>query len=216
MPASIQHASDSELVQFAQQMLNAISADPSSFGLTAGFVAELTAKMNTFKTDLAAQVAAQAAARAKTSAKNLSRDQLEDLMRTGRNVTKAAGTPESMIASLGLPAGSSKAPSTATVPIGSVDTSARFRHVIHWTDAAAGNKRRPRGVLGCEIWVKVGDPEPGSEKDCRFLSVAASTPYIADFEAEDVGKKAHYILRWRMRDGSTSGLSETISATITG
>jgi hypothetical protein len=217
MPATIQNASDSELVQFAQQMLNSISADPAAFGLTAGFVADLTARLDTFRSDIAAQIQAQATARAKTAAKNASRDHLEELMRAGRNVTKAAGTPAAMIASLGLPAGNSKAPSTATVPIGSVDTSSRMRHVIAWTDAAATNtKRRPRGVIGCEIWVKIGDPPPGDDKDCRFLTIDAATPYIADFENDDVGKTAHYILRWRMRDGSVSAWSETISATITG
>lgn len=31
----------------------------------------------------------------------------------------------------------------------------------------------------------------------------------------DGGKMAHYMLRWRMRDGSTGAWGETVSATIT-
>ena len=217
MPASIQNASDGELIQFAQQMLTAVSADPAAFGLTAAFVTELSAKINNFKSDVAEQRAAQAHARSKTTVKNVSRDDLEEHVRSGRNVTRAAGTSASMIASLGLPVASSKVPSAATVPFGQVDTSSRMRHVISWADAATiNNKRRPRGVLGCEIWVKVGNPPPGDEKACRFLTIGTGAQYSADFEPDDVGKMAHYMLRWRMRDGSTSAWSETISATITG
>ena len=217
MPASIQNASDSDLIQIAQQMLNAVTPDPAAFGLTASYVTDLAAKISTFKTDLTEQIAAQAKAKSKTTAKNASHNDLEEHMLSGKNISKAAGTSASLIASLGLPVGSSKAPSAATIPIGQVDTSSRMRHVICWTDAATpDNKRRPRGVLGCEIWVKIGEPAPGNEKDCRFLTVDAATPYIADHVAEDAGKMAHYMLRWRMRDGSTSAWSETISATITG
>ena len=217
MAASIQNSSDSELLQMATAMANAISANPTAYGLTAAFATQLSAKVDQFRSDTNEQTAAMAKARSRTAAKNASRDDLEQYIRSGRNVTKAAGTPSSMIASLGLPVSNSKVPPSATVPLGFVDTSARLRHTISWHDAATtGNKRRPRGVLGCEIWVKIGDPAPGGEKDCRFLTVDAATPYLAEFGSEDVGKTAHYMLRWRMRDGSISSWSETVSATITG
>ena len=217
MPASIQNASDGELIQIAQQMVNAITSDPTSFGLTASFVADLSAKLDTFRTDVKESAVAQATARSKTAKKNASRDDLEIQVRDGRNITKAVGTPEAKIASLGLPASNSRSAPKATVPIGAVDTSSRMRHVISWTDAAiAGKKRRPRGVLGCEIWVKVGNPPPGDEKACRFLTIGTGAQYSADFEPDDVGKMAHYMLRWRMRDGSVSSWSETVSATVTG
>ena len=217
MPASIQNASDGELIQIAQQMLTAASADPAAYGLTAAFITELSAKLDTFRTDVKENAVAQATARSKTAKKNESRDDLEIQVRDGRNITKAAGTPEAKIASLGLPVSSARSAPKATVPIGAVDTSSRMRHAISWTDAAiAGKKRRPRGVLGCEIWVKIGDPPPGDEKDCRFLTIGTGAQCSAEFEPDDVGKTAHYMLRWRMRDGSVSSWSETVSATITG
>ena len=84
MPASIQNASDSELIQIAQQMVTAVSADPAAFGLTAAFVTELSAKINNFKSDVAEQRAAQAHARSKTTVKNVSRDDLEEHVRSGQ------------------------------------------------------------------------------------------------------------------------------------
>jgi len=217
MAASIQNSSDGELLQIATAMAAAISADPAAFGLTAAYAAELTAKIDNFRSDINEQAAAMAKARSRTAAKNASRDDLEGYVCSGRNVAKAAGTPSAKIASLGLPVSSSKTPSSATVPLGFVDTSERLRHTISWYDAATtGSRRRPRGVLGCEIWVKIGDPAPGGEKDCRFLTIDAATPYLAELDPADVGKTAHYMFRWRMRDGSISGWSETVSATITG
>ena len=43
-----------------------------------------------------------------------------------------------------------------------------------------------------------------------------NTPYVAEYDGADAGKMAHYMLRWRMRDGSTTAWAETVSATITG
>jgi len=57
---------------------------------------------------------------------------------------------------------------------------------------------------------------PGSEKECVFLTLDAFTPYLAEYDAVDSNKTAHYMVRWRLRDGSVSAWGETISATITG
>ena len=69
--------------------------------------------------------------------------------------------------------------------------------------------------VGCEIWVKVDGPPPTSEKDCTFLSLDTKSPYVADFEATEANKTAHYMLRWQLRDGSKGTFGETVSATIT-
>jgi hypothetical protein len=104
----------------------------------------------------------------------------------------------------------------ATRPVGRVDTGSRFKHTIYIADEAAPElKRKPRGAVGCEIYVKIGE-EPRGLGDCRFLKIALKTKSEVEYESADVGKQAHYILRWLMRDGSASSLSETISATITG
>lgn len=86
-----------------------------------------------------------------------------------------------------------------------------------WIEAATpDNKRRPRGAMGAEIFVKLDGPPPADEKQCTFLTVDSAMPYLAQYEGADAGKMAHYMLRWRMRDGSVKAWSETISATIIG
>jgi hypothetical protein len=117
---------------------------------------------------------------------------------------------------LGIPVGNTVDQPAATVPVGAVDTSERLRHTISWTDAGSpGIKRRPRGAMGAEIWCKLGGPPPTDEKECSFMTLDAATPYVAQFDGADAGKTIHYLLRWRMRDGSVTAWGETVSATIT-
>lgn len=97
-----------------------------------------------------------------------------------------------------------------------------------WPD----NKRRPRGAMRAAIFVRVDGAPPSDEKQYTFITLSSppaggavaafrrrgggSTPYVARVRGTDAGKMAHYMLRWRMRDGSTGAWAETISATITG
>lgn len=186
-------------------------------GVTQLQVDELKTLKDIFTAGLTDHVAKQAAAKAATQTKDGQRVTLEALLRVVRNIAKAAGASAAALAALGIPTSSGTAPSNATVPAGSVNTSQRLRHTLQWTDAAAlDNKRKPRGVMGCEIWVKLDGPPPTDEKECTFLTLDAFTPYLAEYEGADAGKMAHYLIRWRMKDGSVSAWGETISATITG
>ena len=117
---------------------------------------------------------------------------------------------------MGIPSGGQTAPN-ATIPAAAVDTSERLRHTLNWTDAATlDNKKKPRGAMGAEIWVKIDGPPPGNESDCTFLTLDSATPYMKEYSPAEAGKMAHYMIRWRMRDGSVSAWGETVSATITG
>jgi hypothetical protein len=214
---SIATASDSELIDIANQVLAVLSVDPLAYGTTALVVTALDSKKDTFNTDMTSHVSKQAAAKSATELKNASRDVLEEALRSLRNVAKAAGTSDAAMAALGIPTSSGKAPANATVPAGSVNTSERLRHTINWTDAATlDNKRKPRGTMGAEIWVKLDGPPPVDEKECTFLTLDAFTPYLAEYDGSEAGKMAHYMLRWRNRDGSVNAWGETVSATITG
>lgn len=217
MAKSLQDLSDSELIEVANQLIAALTADPAAYNVTPAQITALTTLKDTFNTDVTAQVAALAASKAATASKEASRSPLIAEMRTRRDVAKAAGATEAKMAETGLPFGGDKVPPTATVPAGAVDTSERLRHTIHWTEATTpDNKRRPRGAMGAEIYVKLDGPPPTDEKQCTFLTVDSATPYVAQYDGADAGKMAHYLMRWRMRDGSVGAWAETVSATITG
>ncbi|MFZ1701239.1 MAG: hypothetical protein WBO10_14850 [Pyrinomonadaceae bacterium] len=215
--ASIQDLSDSELINVANQLISTMTADPAAYGTTAPQIASLTTLTTTFDTDLTAQVAAIAASKASTATKEGSRRPLVDAMRGHRDTAKASGASEAQMAATALPFGGEKVPPTATVPVGAVDTRNRLQHTISWTEATTpDNKRRPRGAMGAEIYVKLDGAPPIDEKECTFVTVDSATPYVAQYDGANAGKMAHYLMRWRMRDGSTGPWSETLSATITG
>ena len=104
-----------------------------------------------------------------------------------------------------------------TRPVASMDTSQRLRHTVNFTDELTPNSRaKPEGTMGCEIWVKVGDPAPTDPGQLRFLATDTRTPYVAEYGGEDAGKVAHYMLRWVNTKGAQGPWSQTVSATITG
>jgi hypothetical protein len=210
--------SDSELVDRAEQISAKFINAPSNYSATAEQATDLKAKKDAFSDDLTAHVSAQAEARSKTQAKEASRDALEDAIRFLVKQAKLNGVSDEALAELGIPTEPQSAmPSTATRPVGNVDTSRRFVHTINFADEATPDaKRNPRGVLGCEIWQKIGGAPPADYKECIFRGLDTKTPYTWEFDAADVGKMVHYMLRWRFRDESTSAWSETISATVTG
>ena len=194
-----------------------MTANPGPYGATPAVLAALGALRISFDGGLAAQMAQFAAAKAATSAKDADRLLLLDALRKLRDMARATGATEAEMAATGLPSGGTPPPPTATIPMAEVDTSERMRHTIKWVDAASpGNKRRPRGAMGAEIYLKLDGPPPTDETQCTFLTVDSKTPYMAAYDGADAGKMAHYMLRWRMRDGTTGAWGETVSATITG
>ncbi|MEO6050106.1 MAG: hypothetical protein ABIP78_02100 [Pyrinomonadaceae bacterium] len=187
--ASIQDLSDSELINVANQLISAMTADPAAYGTTPAQIAALTTLVGTFDTDTTAQIAALAASKAATATKESSRRPFVDAMRGHRDTAKASGATEAQMAATALPFGGEKVPPTATTPIGSVDTSQRLRHTISWTEATTpDNKRRPRGAMGAGIYVKLDDPPPTDEKPCTFLTVDSATPYVAQYDGADAGR----------------------------
>lgn len=210
--------SDSELVEKITQMVNVIKVAPTDYGATNTQATDLEAKTNAFTDDLTAHTAAQAEARSKTQAKEASRRILEEAVRFLIKQAKLNGVSDANIAAMGVPVGESTAlPSTATRPTAKVDTSQRFQHTIHFADEATPElKTKPRGAFGCEICVKIGGAPPVGPDECETLGIDRKTPYLSVYDPEDVGKMAHYMLRWHLNDDTQSPWSETVSATVTG
>lgn len=217
MAKSLQDLSDGELIDVANQTIAAMTADPAAYSTTAFEISALDSLKDSFDTDVNAQLAAIAAKNAATATKEGSRTPLINALRTRRDVAKAGGASEAQMAATSIPIGGAVVPANATIPAGSVDTSKRLQHTLNWTEATTpDNKKKPRGAMGAEIFVKIDGPPPTDVKECTYLATDSATPYVVEYEGADAGKMAHYMLRWRMRDGSTGAWSETLSATITG
>lgn len=199
------------------------SAHVADLGLTPADIAPLTALQTAWTTEYTAHTAAQNAARAAREAKENALLAYENAIRLlVRQLQASPHVTDDERRALGITVKDeartiTTAKAAATRPIGIVDTSERLRHTIRFYDEATPNKRaKPEGVMGCEIWVKIGDPLPMDGSQCIFLGLDTASPYVAEYEGKNAGLKAHYMLRWVTTRGDKGPWSETISATIAG
>lgn len=164
-------------------------------------------------------LAAQAAAETATNLKDTKRDLLVAIVRslTGQMQKNPAVTDaQRRSMQVNIPDGTrTPAAIPTTKPVLKVDTAQRLLHTIAFSDEATPTSRaKPDGVMGCELWAKIGDPAPVGPDDCEFLALATRTPDREDYEAADGGKSAHYMARWVNTRGQKGPWSVVVKATI--
>lgn len=218
MAKDLSGMTDAELEALAQQVVAEATGTPENYGVTAADVGLINDAGAALSTSSSNQTSAINAARAATAAKEADRTTLIGLLRSFRAKAKAHGTSESLMQATGMPSGAATvSPETASIPLAKVDTSRRLQHTIHWSEATTpDNKKRPRGVMGADIYCKIDGPPPTDASQCNFVTTDSATPYLVEYSGDDAGKMAHYMLRWRYRDGGVGAWGETVSATITG
>jgi len=120
----------------------------------------------------------------------------------------------------------------ATAPLVSIKLGERLKHTLRIVDADTPLRlAKPRGVRGCEVWMKLVDHErtlptgdaPDAPLGDPFLSDPATFTYQGtatrahhdtQFPLEARGKSAIYMLRWVSTRGAPGPWSEVASATI--
>ena len=78
------------------------------------------------------------------------------------------------------------------------------------------SKAKPDGVVGCEIWVKIGGNPPADPSELHYLGSDTNAPYLAEYPGADAGKPAHYWLRWVNTRGEKGPWSDNVGGTIPG
>ena len=210
--------SDGQFDAWQTNFTSYVSVNQAALGLLPADVTPLTDAQTAWTPAYSGHATAQAAAEAAREDKDGKRTAFEGVIRPLVKRLQASTTvTDTQRQAMGItvrdttptPVG----PPT-TRPVATVDTSERLRHVIEFTDEATPtSKARPAGVMGCEIWVKIGTT-PVDPSELTFLAVDTRTPYTADFPGADGGKTAHYMLRWVSTRGEKGPWSATASATI--
>lgn len=212
---------DADFNTWQDNLYKYASDNLAALGLTAADLTPITASRSTWMTTYSDHVAAQAAAQGASQSKSSARGDYEARLRTFVQGVQADHTVEDKHRA-GLQIGVRSAARTpasmpASSPVATVDTSHRLRHTINFNDEHSPTRRaKPEGVMGCEIWVKIGDPAPTGPSQLHFLATDTATPYTAQYDEADANKVAHYMLRWVNRKGEAGPWSQTVSATITG
>lgn len=211
---------DAEFLTWTRTFASYVLAHAAALGLSAESTA-LDDKRSVWETAVDNAAAAQTALRTANQHKNDLRKELEQMIRSAvRRIQAVPTVTDEQRLSMGItvmdttPTAHLAAP--ATRPIGVVDTSQRLRHEICFFDEATPRSRaKPAGVMGCEIWVKIGTP-PADPSELTFVALDTATPYIAEYAGADAGKVAYYMLRWVSTRSEKGPWSETVAATITG
>lgn len=214
-------AGDADFTNWVRNFLSYANANLAALTLVAADLTPLTTAEDDWQTALDKHVAAQAQAQGARQTKDDARAKLEFLVRplVGRLQTTPAMS-EAHRASLGVSLRSTTrrdAETPTTRPVVTIDTSQRLRHTISFVDELTPTVRaKPPGVAGCEVWVKVGGATPVDPSELHYLATDTRTPYTAEFEGDDGGKMAYYMLRWVNTRGERGPWSQTVAATITG
>lgn len=212
-------ADDSGLAAWARNLADQISGSEVNYGLVAADSVAYEAFVTAFENNLAANSAAQTAARTARQTKDSSKEALGSASRNlARRLQASPLVSDTERILLGLTVRDTTptaVPPPTSQPVLFVDTSSRLQHKINFRDSLTPtSKAKPAGVLGCEIYRKVGGTAPADLSQCEFVAMDTATPYGVEYQAEQGGQMVHYLGRWVNRNGSAGPISDLISATV--
>lgn len=217
-------SSDTNFLAWAQNFSTYAADHFGELGILLADTAPVVTAVTAYDTALTANITKQNDARAAKIAKDTARDTLEAAVRSlVRRLQASPQVDDTERAALGITVPDllhAMDGGTVTRPLGMIDTSQRLRHEIRFVDETNPTSRaKPKGALGCEVWVKIsaqGEPAPTDPSQLSFLALDTASPYVAEYDGANGGKVAHYMLRWALSEGAKGPWSETASATIVG
>ena len=212
---------DADFNDYQETSLAYINANRAVLGLVAADLTDLNAAQTAWDNAYKASNTAQAASKATTTAKDGAREVFEPLLRSlAQGLQISSTVTDAQRQAMKLPVRSTSRTRVSvptTKPLATIDTSQRLTHLIDFRDAdSPRSKARPDGIMGCEIWMKIGDTPPADPSELSFVTLDTNTPYLNQLAGAQAGKKAHYMLRWVNTRGEKGPWSDTASATVTG
>jgi hypothetical protein len=220
MTNDLSKLSDRDLLAELRTFNAAVTASPQDYGLTAADADALKTDLNAFESELDGWDAINAQYDSQSEAKASARSQVLTRGRRQRKVARAhEGITGESLGSAGLAPYDdvrTDSPSPSSVPFALVDFG-KLRHTINFRDKdTPDTDKKPDGMLGAEIWLKIGNDPPIDNTGCQYLATDTATPYVYTFSGADAGKTAWYLLRWVSNNGDKGDWSEAVGATVNG
>lgn len=210
---------DEEFDNFLKAFHDAVTGNPSGFGLSAADVTLIQTTYASWIVAFPAHKTSQLKAQQDTTTKNKVRDAAEAATRS--LAKKINGNPDvdnAMRAQAALPAHTlvkSAIGAPTTAPTGRLEAKGHYTLVLHFTDETTPLVlAKPHGVHACEIRIYVGDSAPADETGYTFLAHDTRTPYTDAHPASDAGKTAYYMMRWLNAKLAPGPWGNVISAKI--
>ncbi|MGD9688426.1 MAG: hypothetical protein AB7K52_04335 [Phycisphaerales bacterium] len=194
------------------------NANLAALGLVAADLTPVTTNQTTFNTNFAAHIAAKAAAQAAKQSKDEARSGLNAAIRPlVRRLQASSAVSNAEREALGITVADAPSPigPPTTAPICSIECGNRLQHTLRFVDETTPTRKaKPPGVLGVEIWNKVGNAPPTSESELRFVAVDTNAPFVVNYTSAEGGQNAYYWLRWVSPTGERGPWGEQSQATI--
>ncbi len=194
------------------------NANLAALGLVAADMTPITSAQGVWTTAFPAHVAAVNAAKAAKQTKDEARSAYVAVIRPlVRRLQASAVVSDAEKASLGITVRQEPTPigPPTTAPIISIEVGNRLQQTLRFVDSATPTRKaKPRGVIGVEIWSKVGTTPPANENELRFVAVDTNAPYVMNFDSTDGGKTNYVWMRWVSPTGERGPWSEQAQATI--
>lgn len=201
-----------------------VNANFAKWGLAAADVAPAQNAKADWDAKLADHRATHMAARMARNLKDFSRNSkpggLEPLLRElRRRIGAHPNCDDGDRKGLGMAIpGEGAAVPPQSVPLAIVDIGQRMEHIVRWVNGENGKRARPRNVKETEIRMAVTDQgaAPPPLDELVFEARVGRPPYRRRFASADIGRVAHYNLRWVHKDGTLGPWGETVSSTVPG
>lgn len=211
---------DAAFDHWAATLVEYVQAHAGEIGLTPEQVASLVEPRTAWESALSAYKAAQTAAACALLTKNESRRDFIAAIRPLVKIIQAAPTVTNqmrthMHISISSDHGHIDAPES--MPWGTAEILPGSIHLVYIKDRTGNAVRgcRPAGAMGCEVWVQVGG-DPKDYDSYRYVGMATRSPFKIRHRPEDIGRNAHYLLRWINTRGETGPWSAEFESTIAG
>lgn len=194
------------------------NANLAGLGLTAPDMVPVTAAQATWAAAFPAHVAAVNAAKAAKQTKDEARKAYVAVIRPlVRRLQASAVVSDAEKASLGITVAQTPGPigPPTAAPLVTIECGARLQQLLRFVDESTPTRRgKPPGVLGVEIWNKVGTTPPTGESDLRFVAVDTNAPYLMTFDSADGGKTNYVWMRYVSPTGERGPWGDQAQATI--
>jgi hypothetical protein len=105
-------------------------------------------------------------------------------------------------------------PAPTTAPELTVDQSQQMQHKIRVRDTASKSTARPAGVVGFEIWRKIGGDSPANDVEWTLVGQFPRQPQLLTYPQSEQGLRVYYRLRWVNSRAEYGPWSETVSAIV--
>lgn len=212
-------ADDLGLLAFAQTFSNNLALTWEDLGLTQAEQTQMASTFTAFQTIMNTLAAAKNAATIARQQKDATRQDLVNLIRSyARQLQARTDQSDAQLLAYGLrirDTTPTRVAAPTSQPVLFVDTSQRLKHSVAFRDALTPlSTAKPAGVLGCEIYRKVGGTAPGDLSECQFLGLDSASPFDVPYGSASGGQTAYYLARWANRNGEVGPTSDLISATV--